>query len=296
MSKLSLVALVATAAAVNVTPATNVPANPVLTAGAAPGSQPRWGSRYPVIPVPVERPINHAKPSTSCGVGGPLGACNGDSSSFIAKQLAQVTPATNVPADPKLTAGAAPGNEPRWGSRYPKIVAPAERPVNTAKPSTACVPGGPLGACNGDSQSLIAERLVQVTPATNVPANPVLTAGAAPGSQPRWGSRYPVIPKPVETPINWAVPSGVCKPGGPLGACNGDSSSFIAKALTFTQVTPATNVPANPVLTAGAAPGSQPRWGSRYPVIPVPVERPINWAVPSTKTKAGPLGGSNGDS
>ena len=221
MSKLSLVALVATAATVKVTPATNVPANPVLTAGAAPGSQPRWGSRYPVIPKPVETPINWAVPSTK-------------------------------------------------------------------------TKAGPLGGSNGDSQSLIAHSFAEVTADTNVPANPVLTAGAAPGTQPRWGARYPVIPKPVATPINWAVPSGACKPGGPLGACNGDSQSFIAESLA--KVTPATNVPANPVLTAGAAPGSQPRWGSRYPVIPAKVATPINWAVPSTKTKAGPLGGSNGDS
>ena len=109
MSKLSLVAIVATVAAVKVTPAGNVPANPVLTAGAAPGNQPRWGSRYPVIPAKVESPINWAVPSTKTKAG-PLGGSNGDSQSFFANSFAEVTPAGNVPANPALTAGAAPGN------------------------------------------------------------------------------------------------------------------------------------------------------------------------------------------
>merc|ERR1712127_818659 len=138
-----------------------------------------------------------------------------------------------------------------------------------------------------------ANSFAEVTPAGNVPANPALTAGAAPGNQPRWGSRYPVIPAKVESPINWAIPSTKTK-AGPLGGSNGDSQAFFANS--FAEVTPAGNVPANPALTAGAAPGNQPRWGSRYPVIPAAVATPINWAVPSTKTKAGPLGGSNGDS
>ena len=33
---------------------------------------------------------------------------------------------------------------------------------------------------NGDSQSFISRSLAEVTPATNVPANPALTAGAKP--------------------------------------------------------------------------------------------------------------------
>jgi hypothetical protein len=64
-----------------------------------------------------------------------------------------VTPAGNVPADPKLTAGAQPGNQPRWGSRYPKIIAPAAKPINWAVPSTKPTMPGPLGSANGDSQS-----------------------------------------------------------------------------------------------------------------------------------------------
>ena len=151
MSKLSLVALVATAATVKVTPDTNVPANPVLTAGAAPGSQPRLGSRYPVIPAKVATPINWAIPATPCKSGKGLGPCNGDSSSFIANSFAEVTPDTNVPADPKLTAGAAPGTQPRWGARYPVIPKPVATPINWAIPATPCKSGNGLGPCNGDS-------------------------------------------------------------------------------------------------------------------------------------------------
>jgi len=62
-----------------VTPAGNVPSNADLTAGAAVGNQPRWGSRYPVIPVPAAAPINFARPSTNGSVAGPLTATNGDS-------------------------------------------------------------------------------------------------------------------------------------------------------------------------------------------------------------------------
>jgi len=288
----------------DVTPATNVPANPALTAGAAPGNQPRWGSRYPVIPAAKVIPENKAMPSTNGKLAGPLTATNGDSQSFLAGdyvRFGQVTPATNVPANPALTAGATPGNQPRWGSRYPKIPAPVVLPENKAMPSTNGKVTGPLTATNGDSQSFFAGdyvRFGQVTPATNVPANPALTAGAAPGNQPRWGSRYPKIIAPVAAPINWAVPSTNGKVAGPLTATNGDSQSFFAgDYVRFGQVTPATNVPANPALTAGAAPGNQPRWGSRYPVIPAAVAKPINWAVPSTNGKvAGPLTSTNGDS
>jgi len=285
----------------DVTPATNVPANPALTAGAAPGNQPRWGSRYPKIAAPVVVPENKAQPSTNGKLAGPLTATNGDSQSFLAGdyvRFGQVTPATNVPANPALTAGAAPGNQPRWGSRYPVIPAAVAKPINWAIPSTNGKVAGPLTATNGDSQSFFAGdyvRFGQVTPATNVPANPALTAGAAPGNQPRWGSRYPKIIAPVAAPINWAVPSTNGSVAGPLTATNGDSQSFISQS--YGQVTPATNVPENPALTAGAAPGNQPRWGSRYPVIPAAVAKPINWAVPSTNGKvAGPLTGTNGDS
>ena len=144
-----------------------------------------------------------------------------------------VTPATNVPANPALTAGAAPdGSKPRWGTRYPAIVAPVLPPVNTAVPSTNGKNAGPLTPQNGDSQSFIARSLVQATPATNVPANPALTAGAAAdGSKPRWGTRYPAIPVPVLPPVNTAVPSTNGKNAGPLTPQNGDSQSFWAKFL-----------------------------------------------------------------
>ena len=257
MNKFVYMALVASASAIRVTPAGNVPANPALTAGAAPGNQPRWGSRYPKIVAPPAPPINWAVPSTKPTRPGPLGSANGDSQSFIAEQFAQVTPAGNVPANPALTAGAAPGNQPRWGSRYPKIVAPPAPPINWAVPSTKPTRPGPLGSANGDSQSFIAEQFAQVTPAGNVPANPALTAGAAPGNQPRWGSRYPKIVAPPAPPINWAVPSTKPTRPGPLGSANGDSQSFIA-------VTPDHPVfPASQ--TAGAnADGSVPRFGKSY--------------------------------
>ena len=40
---------------------------------------------------------------------------------------------------------------------------------------------------------------------------------------PRWGVRYPAIPKPKPPTINEARPSNPCNPEGPLGPCNGDS-------------------------------------------------------------------------
>jgi len=137
--------------------------------------------------------------------------------------------------------------------------------------------------------------MMQATPAGNTPSNADLTAGAAVGNQPRWGSRYPVIPAAVAAPINWAVPSTNGSVAGPTTATNGDSQSFLRQSMM--QATPAGNTPANPGLTAGAAPGNQPRWGSRYPVIPAKVAAPINHAKPSTKpTMPGPLGSANGDS
>jgi hypothetical protein len=272
MNKFVYLALVASASAIKVTPAGNVPANPALTAGAAPGNQPRWGSRYPKIVAPPAPPINWAVPSTKPTRPGPLGSANGDSQSFIAEQFAQVTPAGNVPANPALTAGAAPGNQPRWGSRYPKIVAPPAPPINWAVPSTKPTRPGPLGSANGDSQSFIAEQFAQVTPAGNVPANPALTAGAAPGNQPRWGSRYPKIVAPPAPPINWAVPSTKPTRPGPLGSANGDSQSFIA-------VTPDHPVfPADQ--TAGAnADGSVPRFGKSYNLKQEPGVQPGDLAA-----------------
>merc|ERR1712166_337800 len=166
---------------------------------------------------------------------------------------------------PALTAGAAPGNQPRWGSRYPKIIAPVAAPINWAIPSTNGKVAGPLTATNGDSQSFFAGdyvRFGQVTPATNVPANPALTAGAAPGNQPRWGSRYPVIPAAVAKPINWAVPSTNGKVAGPLAGTNGDSQSFLTIAPA-NRVTPDHPI-FDPNTTAGAATPAEPRFGSAY--------------------------------
>jgi len=270
------------------------PDHPATAGAANDGTQPRWGIEYPKMPERVVLPENWAVPSTKPTMPGPLGSANGDSQSFIAKgvSLAQVTPAGNVPTNADLTAGAAAGNQPRWGSRYPVPVKPVAAPINWAQPSTK-TKAGPLGGSNGDSQSFMRYSLMEATPAGNVPTNADLTAGAAAGNQPRWGSRYPVPVKPVAAPINWAQPSTKTK-AGPLGGSNGDSQSFLSHS--FMQATPATNVPKDAGLTAGAPAGNQPRWGSRYPVPVKPVAAPINWAQPSTKTKAGPLGGSNGDS
>jgi len=169
------------------TPAGNTPSNADLTAGAAVGNQPRWGSRYPVIPAAVAAPINWAVPSTNGSVAGPTTATNGDSQSFLRQSMMQATPAGNTPANPGLTAGAAPGNQPRWGSRYPVIPAKVAAPINHAKPSTKPTMPGPLGSANGDSQSFIASAPAQrVTPDHPV-FDPTLTAGAPDGAEPRFG-------------------------------------------------------------------------------------------------------------
>ena len=61
--------------------------------------------------------------------------------------------------DPKAKAAApkAPaenGMLPKWGERWPPLPVPVVIPANTAVPSTACDPAGPLGPCNGDSASI----------------------------------------------------------------------------------------------------------------------------------------------
>ena len=65
--------------------------------------------------------------------------------------------------------------------------------------------------------------------------------GAAPakandGMLPAWGNRWPPIPAPIVTPSSTKVPSTPCKPGGPLGPCNGDSQSLLANEFRSTKL------------------------------------------------------------
>ena len=139
--------------------------------------------------------------------------------------------------------------KPSWGNRYPPIPKPAPLPINKAVPSTPCK-AGPLGNCNGDSQSLKQSAATPLSLAEGKPtAKPAKPAGSKAADAkkaadaaaknnmvPRWGVRFPkpAAQQPKAKPVNKAVPSTPCKAGA-LGPCNGDSQSLLANSSSSGQ-------------------------------------------------------------